>query len=422
MNLLFVAKSLSLQGGGAERVLAEVTAGLVLRVNSVTVASFDAPNSVDFHALHPQIARKRPGVGDTHRPSRLVDMLRQVGALRREVKELAPDAIIGFMHSAYIRLCFVTARTGIPLIASEHAVYGHNADKPVQRALLRLTAVLPSAFITISEDVRRGFPESIGRKTVINPNPVSSGLAAHVDVIGGAQEILTIGRLSEEKGHQTLIRAFARIAQAFPEWRLAHHGATDTPHQVAHLFDRFWGTTMTVCLLLGLAPEPFVVLLFPPTYAASAAWIFPLSVATVLSNVYIFWPGFTVNHWAMGPTTATMGSGAPGVGINVLAVMHWDAPGAVAGTLASSIVFLLSWILLSNRCYRIPVSLVKMAFVSTCAAAVYAFAALHGSIGTIGVLAATKAIAAIAVFVVIANVTMSASWLNVGHGFRRRQS
>lgn len=221
MNLLFAIKAMGLQGGGAERVLAEIAGGLVLRGHQVTLASFDAPGSTDFYPVHPQVARVRLGLGDTRRSSGPRDALRQVAALRRILSDVRPDAAIGFMHSAYIPLCFAASGTGVPVVASEHTVYGHYADKPFQALLLRAFARVPARFTGISSQMRGSFPTAIQRKMTVVANPVGAAGGRRADVQGGdIKTLLSVGRLSEEKGHETLIRAFASICPLVPGWRL----------------------------------------------------------------------------------------------------------------------------------------------------------------------------------------------------------
>lgn len=228
MKLLFAIKSLSLPGGGAERVLAEVTSGLAGRGHDVTVLSFDAPGAADFYAFDPAIERIRLGIGASDRRSGAALTLRRIGALRRAVRRAAPDAAIGFMHSAYIPLGLALVGTGIPAVASEHIVYSHYDDRRVERLLLGIIPRFLHAITAISEEMRQGFPPSIRAKMTIVPNPV--GAAGGTPAGGGGAAdgaeniVLTVGRLEEQKDHRTLIAAFARVAPLFPDWRLAIFG------------------------------------------------------------------------------------------------------------------------------------------------------------------------------------------------------
>ena len=221
MKLLFVIKSLSLRGGGAERVLAEVSGGLAARGHDVTVASFDSPDAEDFYRFAPPIRRIRFGIGSSDQRSGTGETLRRIRALRRLARREVPDAAIGFMHSAYIPLGLALIGTGIPSVASEHIVYGHYDDRRVERGLLGLIPMFVHSVTAISEEMRRGFPARIRRKMVIVPNPVAAAGGARADVRGGPEKIvLTVGRLEEQKDHRTLVAAFARIAGRFPEWRM----------------------------------------------------------------------------------------------------------------------------------------------------------------------------------------------------------
>jgi len=221
MKLLFVIKSLSLRGGGAERVLAEVAAGLSASGHDVTVASFDAADAADFYAFAPPIRRIRLGIGNSAERSGARQTLRRIGALRRLARAEAPDVAIGFMHSAYIPLGLALAGTGIPAVASEHIVFGHYDNRRIERLLLGFIPRFLHSITAISEEMRRGFPAKIRRKMTIVPNPVAAAAGAAADVRGGAEKIiLTVGRLEEQKDQRTLVAAFGLLAERFPEWRL----------------------------------------------------------------------------------------------------------------------------------------------------------------------------------------------------------
>jgi glycosyltransferase involved in cell wall biosynthesis len=221
LKLLFVIKSLSLRGGGAERVLAVAAAGLAAKGHEVLVASFDATGAQDFYSFTAPIRRIRLGIGSSDRRSGPGETLIRIRALRRLARAERPDVAIGFMHSSYIPLGLALAGTGIPAVASEHIVYGHYDDRRIERMLLGFIPRFLHSITAISEDMRRGFPDRIRHKMTIISNPVGATGAVPADVRGGAEKIvLSVGRLEEQKDQQTLIAAFAQVAERFPDWRL----------------------------------------------------------------------------------------------------------------------------------------------------------------------------------------------------------
>jgi len=222
VRLLFAIKTLALPAGGAERVIAEVTAGLAARGHEVTLASFDAPAAEPFYAIDPRVKRVPLGVGDIGRSTGAGEALRRIAALRRLAREARPDVAIGFMHSSYLPLGIALFGTGIPFVASEHISYDHYRDRPLQAALLHLTPRLARTTTVLSEAVRAGFPGALRRSMTVVPNPVSlpSSARAEVSGAGPVNILLAVGRLEPQKDHQILIEAFGRIARDFPDWRL----------------------------------------------------------------------------------------------------------------------------------------------------------------------------------------------------------
>jgi glycosyltransferase involved in cell wall biosynthesis len=221
LKLLFVVKSLAAQAGGAERVLATVAGELAARGHLVTVLSFDPPHRADFYPLARSVRRIRLGIGNPGKPSRIAETLARVVALRREAKKLSPDVAIGFMHSAYLPLGAALAGTGLAVIASEHIVFDHYAQRRLEKLLLRLSAPMFAAFTGISPAVRASFPRAIRKRMAVIPNPVAAAPAKPLDSVGrGRKRILTIGRLADQKDHRTLIDAFAILAPGFPDWDL----------------------------------------------------------------------------------------------------------------------------------------------------------------------------------------------------------
>lgn len=137
VKIVFVAKALGLPGGGAERVLSQVAPALSARGHAVTVLSRDPPGSEDFYAM-PGVRRVRRGIGTVERRAGWREVIGWIFDLRTELRRARPDVVVGLMHSSYLPVGLALLGTGIPVVASEHTVYGHYAIRPKERWALAL--------------------------------------------------------------------------------------------------------------------------------------------------------------------------------------------------------------------------------------------------------------------------------------------
>jgi glycosyltransferase involved in cell wall biosynthesis len=220
VKVLFVIKTLSIAGGGAERVLAAISAELARRGHEVIVATFDHGQSGTFYPFSSRIRLVHLAIGDVTKRTGPVEFLKRTRTLRNLAAQLRPDVAVGFMHSSYIPLALALSGTGIPAIGSAHSVYEHYRGRPVDRLGLRIAGALLQRFTAISDRMRNGFPPYIGKKMVLIPNPTIAP-ERFADVrLGQSKTVLCVGRLGPEKDHATLISAFAGIADRFQDWRL----------------------------------------------------------------------------------------------------------------------------------------------------------------------------------------------------------
>jgi len=128
------------------------------------------------------------------------------------------------------------AGTGIPVVGSEHIVPEHYQTRPTQYALLIAVASFLSKVTVLSESIRIRYPTPLRKRMIVMPNPV-------VPAIGqadpGAKKtryvLLNIGRLDAQKDHATLLRAFARIAKAHPDWELRIIGDGPLRHKLENM-------------------------------------------------------------------------------------------------------------------------------------------------------------------------------------------
>lgn len=237
VKLLFCIKAMNNPGGGAERVLAEVASGLAGRGHEVAVLTFEAPGGRSFYRLADGVQRLDLGIGSTTGPATAAETLRRMSALRRRVAMERPDVVIGFMHSMFLPLGLALLGTGIPVVASEHIVPEHYQSRPLQALLLRLTPLIVRRITSVSERARGKYPPSLRRIMEVVPNPLTQATTGRAEVAPPAarQVLLSVGRLTAQKDHETLLRAFARVAPATPGWTLRIVGDGELRDHLARL-------------------------------------------------------------------------------------------------------------------------------------------------------------------------------------------
>ena len=227
MEILFAIKSINAVGGGAERVLAEISNGLAERGHRVSILTYDLPHGNSFYSLHSSINRIDLGIGNTEGSSTIFETLQRIISLRRTIVQANPDVVVGFMHSMFIPLGLALLGTKFPVIASEHIGFEHYRRHPYERLLLQLTPYITNKTTVISEKLRNGFNVQLRNHMIVIPNPVSMPEDNRTDRIKSSstrKTILSVGRLVPQKDHQTLIEAYAMLADEFPEWDLRIFG------------------------------------------------------------------------------------------------------------------------------------------------------------------------------------------------------
>jgi glycosyltransferase involved in cell wall biosynthesis len=226
----------SLGHGGAERVITNLSsewAELGWDVTVVTLASTES----DFYRLHEGVRRialdltnDSTGVAEA-----VAANFRRIIALRRVFREVKPDIVLGIQTSASV--LSILAGLGLPckVIATEH---NHPPMLPLGRfweTLRRWTYPKAAAVVALTNDTRKWLEAVCRCKSVeVVPNPVSLPIplagrvlspAAYVDP--RRRVLLAAGRLTEQKGFDFLIDAFARIAAGQPHWDLVILGEGD---------------------------------------------------------------------------------------------------------------------------------------------------------------------------------------------------
>lgn len=164
--------------------------------------------------------------------------------LRHYVKKTRPDIIIPFRVSVYCTTILSLLGISVPIIASER-IDPHVPDS-YWTLLRKLLLPFVKRLVVQTQYIKSYYPKFIQKKTIVIPNPVrdevfvspddlqvganaaSSVQSSNTHMEGMGQEklnrIISVGRLYPQKNQQMMIRAFAKVADEFPDWQLVIFG------------------------------------------------------------------------------------------------------------------------------------------------------------------------------------------------------
>lgn len=223
MKIIFAIKALGNQGGGAERVLADVASGLARRGHAITVISNDLEGEASYYPLDEAVERVNLGIGNIKGKSSLFDVGYRMIAFRRAAAKIRPDVVVAFMHSTYLPAGIALIGTRTPMIASEHIGPEHYQSLWLERALMQLTPLIAVKITVVSKQILLSYGWWLCRRMTVAPNPVSAPAKRTPETDTDPTRpciLLSVGRLAPQKNQQCLIAAFAKLSPNFPNWRL----------------------------------------------------------------------------------------------------------------------------------------------------------------------------------------------------------
>lgn len=212
----------SLAGGGAERATIDIAAGLARRGLAVDMVLARAEGP--FIDLFPEGVRR-------------VDLGGKVGAslpgLLRYLRRARPGALVSCLFHANAAALAARALLGGKVavavrqandFAAEYAASGFRdrAGMRLERRLLRFADAVVANSQAMAETLARDLPRIARRVRFIRAPVVGPELprlaaapAGHPWFDGGGPPVvLSVGRLAPQKGHRTLLRAFAKLRES----------------------------------------------------------------------------------------------------------------------------------------------------------------------------------------------------------------
>lgn len=148
-------------------------------------------------------------------------------AMKKAIKETDADIIISTRY-LYNDILGKYHKAGAVTIAQEHN--HHNGDEKYIKKMIRSLQNL-DYFMPVSQELTKFYAERLKR---VQCKYIPHSLEYIPETISELEEpnIISIGRLSKEKGFIDLIHVFSKVVQEYPHWKLHIVGEGDERHMI----------------------------------------------------------------------------------------------------------------------------------------------------------------------------------------------
>jgi GalNAc-alpha-(1->4)-GalNAc-alpha-(1->3)-diNAcBac-PP-undecaprenol alpha-1,4-N-acetyl-D-galactosaminyltransferase len=200
------------------------SSGILANPPSTEVVNRDSQFRVLVKDSFRHISILRENYRRLHRYLRHRRMLKLLGQM---IQDSDPEVVISFIDAMNIMVLSETKNLDVPVIVSErtnphfHDIGSKRLEKLRQRLYPRA-----SNLVVQTQDAMSYFSPSIQKLTKIIPNPVLVPRRHKSKPINrdGGRVLVSLGRLSREKGYDLLLESFAKISTQHPTWRLEMWG------------------------------------------------------------------------------------------------------------------------------------------------------------------------------------------------------
>ncbi|TYB76234.1 glycosyltransferase [Bizionia myxarmorum] len=214
IHIIFVLPSLA--AGGAERILSYVAQNLDTEVFKVTllITGYEKDTVYQLENLHIEYLNK----------SRV---LKAFGRLHQYFRKHKPDIVvssivhlntmIAFMSPFFRKTKFVSREANVLTVLNEHNPYTNSA---FPKAMIVMAYKLVDCIICQSKDMQKDMVANYKvpiDKTVLINNPITKDFKLKGMARDSSKplQLITIGRLSKEKGHERLIEVLSELKFPF---------------------------------------------------------------------------------------------------------------------------------------------------------------------------------------------------------------
>lgn len=219
-NIIFV--TISMRGGGTERVISILANRMVEMGYSVTIVMIADPTiEYTLDERIDTVCVSKPTGGS------FLERMKRIRNLRKVFGQNQNARIISMGTVANLFTLVSTLGLSGNITISERNDPNRLNHRPIKKYEIWIRNILyrrADKVVLQTEDVLQCFPDAIRKKSVIIPNPVPAEMPIPAPIEKREKKIIAVGRLIVEKNHKLLIDAFAEFHRQFPDYVLNVYG------------------------------------------------------------------------------------------------------------------------------------------------------------------------------------------------------
>lgn len=215
----------SLNKGGAERVITNLAEYFYSKGYQVwMITKFRA--EVEY-TLSEGITRIIADLTKEEEKGRIQNFFNRTLKLRKIIKEICPDVVVSFIGKSNLRTIAATRGTGIPAVVSVRSNPAREIGSGWKRLLTFLMFGMAEGVVLQTTEAKAFFPKWIQKKAIVLQNSLNPEFVRPAYTGEKRKEIVSVGRIDNNKNQKMIIEAFAPLAEEFPEWNVVLYGDGD---------------------------------------------------------------------------------------------------------------------------------------------------------------------------------------------------
>ena len=160
--------------------------------------------------------------------------------IRRYIKQSNPNIVLSFLSPFNVFLIITLLGIKIPLIVAERNDPRHIPHSKIGRSLRNILYNFASKVVVQTPNNKNYFSKRIQEKCHVIYNPVAINVNINNRVnISDTLNIVTVGRLIEQKNQKMIIDAFKRVQDLYPQSNLIIYGEGNLRGYLTNLIEEY---------------------------------------------------------------------------------------------------------------------------------------------------------------------------------------